>query len=499
MSLTNVSFKYNVAKVIDTPWNTIINGLNYTKTNLTPLALKYTLCENYDAGMLLKEVAGNNNKSGVPIEDFSWNNSTIDYNDIDKYWICNINYNSTNQTGAFIYKAQRYTDENGFDYSIISNPLPTQVKTRNCAQIWYQDSNYLFIYYNDSYYSEGQSVYLRRYYKNKDSDLLEIKNTVSCTNGIMSLLTIKNGFIYYLKQFGTSSTAHYICSLEINTGQEKIIYSDSTSNLGVLTSYPTNINDNCFYLKDCPNNLWYKFTFDETWSEVTRETIPCDFDDSNFSSSGTQYIGEIKRFNHIYVEGENKYLVCITLNSYNQNTNLRSSLLQLYKISETGLKRLQSIIIDGFSLIPKNDWNNLFIGTRTGIRVFSWDPLNKVIIEKPSIFTTLAQFGFDNDERLWILDVEGNVFRYTYNQPITVDYHFEKERYTVGTDIIESYVKVRVLNYMGNYISSKIKIKAIGNFTFTNNKKELEIQLVSNEYQQLPIYINSTGKYEIRI
>ena len=46
MALTNVTFNYNVAKIIDTPWNTIINGLNYTKTNLAPLALKYTLCNN---------------------------------------------------------------------------------------------------------------------------------------------------------------------------------------------------------------------------------------------------------------------------------------------------------------------------------------------------------------------------------------------------------------------------------------------------------------------
>lgn len=37
MAITSVTFQYPVAKVADSPWNTIINGMNYTKTNLAPV------------------------------------------------------------------------------------------------------------------------------------------------------------------------------------------------------------------------------------------------------------------------------------------------------------------------------------------------------------------------------------------------------------------------------------------------------------------------------
>lgn len=499
MALTSVTFNYNVAKIIDTPWNTIINGLNYTKTNLTPLALKYTLCDNYDTGMLLKEVTGNSIKQYCPIEDFSWNNAVIDYDDINKYWILNTNHKSNNTSGPMVYSVQKQTDENGFDYSIVTNANTTQTKRKNCGQIWYQDNTYLFIYVNDTYYSSGGTAYLYRCYKNKDTGVLEIKNSYTASNGIISLLDVQNGYIYYLKQFGTSSTSHYICSVEISTGIEKNIYTNSVSGLGVLTSYPTNIINNSFYLKDCPNNLWYKFEFDEARKSATRTTITCDVDDANFSSSSTSYVGNIKRFTHVYTENNENFLMILTLNSYSYNTDLYTSTLQLYNITEEGLKRKQSIVIDGFSLIPKNNWNTLFIGTFTGIKVFNWDPLEKQFVEKPTIFTTVQQFGFDTDERLWIMDSEDNIYRYTYNQPLTVDYEFEKERYEIGTEVINSYVKIRILNYMGEYITSKITVKAVGNFTFENNKKEIQIQLTSSEYLELPLYITGTGKYEIKI
>lgn len=499
MALTDVTFNYNVAKIIDTPWNTIINGLNYTKTNLAPLALKYTLCNNYDTGMLLKEVAGNSIKQYVPMEDFSWSNAVIDYDDVNKYWILNTNHKSTNTSGPCVYLAQKYTDENGFDYSVITDALPGVTKYRNCGQIWYQDSTCIFIYLNQTYYSSGQNAYLYRCYKNKDTGKLEIRNTYTCTNGIMSLLEIHNGKIVFLKQYGTSSTNHDIYTVEISSGIEKSIHTHSTNGQGILTSYPTNIINNCFYIKDCPNNLWYKYELDSVRSSASHVTIPCDIDDANFSSTSVSYAGQIKRFTHVYVEGDKHYLMILSLSSYNYNTTLSDSLLQVYEITDIGLQRKQNIVVDGLSLIPKNNWNTLFIGTLVGIKVFSWNPLECNFTEKPSIYTTCQQFGFDGDERLWIMDAEENIFRYTYNQPVTVDYKFEKVKYELGTDFIESYVDVSVLNYMGNVLSSKLTIKAVGNFTFENNKKELTVQLTSNEYLRLPIIIKGTGKYEIRL
>ena len=57
MAITSVTFQYPVAKVADSPWNTIINGLNYTKTNLAPVPLKNAESYHSTNGMSLPQSA----------------------------------------------------------------------------------------------------------------------------------------------------------------------------------------------------------------------------------------------------------------------------------------------------------------------------------------------------------------------------------------------------------------------------------------------------------
>jgi hypothetical protein len=52
---------------------------------------------------------------------------------------------------------------------------------------------------------------------------------------------------------------------------------------------------------------------------------------------------------------------------------------------------------------------------------------------------------------------------------------------------------------MGDNLNVNVKLKAIGNFTFINNQKELAISLSSNGYVRVPVYLNGSGKYEIRL
>lgn len=494
MSLTSVLFNYNVAKIIDTPWNTIINGLNYTKTSLSPLGLRYTLANNYDTGMLLKEVAGNSINVNGPMEDFSWSNTIRDYNDSDKYWVLNTSHKSINTTGPYIYCAKRYVDENGFEYSNLEG---IGTKARNCGQIFYEDGTYIYSYVNQTYYSSGNTAYIYRW-KKTETGLSSIQS-YSYTNGVISLLDVKDGHMYFLAQYGTSNITREFMKIEISSGLQTSIYTHTTSSIGVLTSYPSNLVDEEIYVKDMPTNKWYRFKFNESRTTLTPTTITCDKDESVFTSTGTSYVGQIKRFNHIYKVGNEKYLVVITLNSYHYQKSEIVSRLQVYKIVDDTLERVQSIVLNGLSLIPKNDWNTLFIGTTTGIRVFNWDILEKRMAEKPTIYTTCQQFGFDIDDRLWIMDGIGNVKRFTYNQPLSVDYKFELPKYEIGTEIVETYADVRVMNYMGDNLTAKLKLKAIGNFTFINNQKELELTLTSDSYTRLPIYLNGTGKYEIRL
>ena len=249
------------------------------------------------------------------------------------------------------------------------------------------------------------------------------------------------------------------------------------------------------------SNEIYKMVMNDTRTSLTRTIMTkSETDDCYYATSSDSYHGHLKNFCHIYESNGNQYLLSLSLNSYSCTSEVQDkSYLILYQIDGDNLILKQKIRLMGLSFIPKNDWNNLFIGCLSGLKSFTWDSINCKFIENPSIITTIQTFGFDIDERLWIMDSSGSVLRYTFNQPVTVDYNFEKQRYYLGTETVESYADVKVLNYMGDNLTSAIKLKAVGNFTFINNQKELEITLTSEGYTRIPVYIKGSGKYEIKI
>jgi hypothetical protein len=223
-------------------------------------------------------------------------------------------------------------------------------------------------------------------------------------------------------------------------------------------------------------------------------------DNCHYGTSSYYYHGYLKNFCHIYESNNTQYLLSLSLNSYSYTSDIQDkSYLLLYQIDGDNLILKQKIQVLGLSFIPKNDWNNLFIGCTSGLKSFTWDSVLCKFVENPIIMTTIKEWGFDIDERLWILDSNDSLLRYTFNQPVTVEYEFEKERYYLGTETIESYVDVKVLNYMGDNLTSQLTLKAIGNFTFINNQKELELTLTSSGYTRIPVYIKGSGKYEIKI
>lgn len=505
MSLTSIKYDYNVAKVIDTPWNTIINGLNYTKTNLAPLGLKNTYAKNYDCGLILKEIAGNSFKNNSPIEDFSFSNSVIDIQDSNKCWLLSTSYNSSNNN-ALCLCSTKNIDSNGYEYSNINEAYLNGMQ--GCGQIWYQDNTTMYVYWTTATYNTYEATtYLCRF--KKDGNKLTLVQSYNNTQGICSLIDIKDGVIYYLEQYckaeksGTSTTTYQnINKIEASSGLKSTLYSITNGNMSSYTTYPTKVINETFYWYCCSLQKWYRFQFTDNRKNVVKTELTVDFDTYDTGDGGTYYIGYDKRFSFLYEDNDTYYIVAITLKSYSYkwgNDNTTKSGIQVYRIENDNLIRIQEIPLTCFSLIPKNDNKTFFIGTLSGICVYQYDEIQHKIVEQPSILTTVKQFGFDMDERLWILTADDDIIRYTYNQPLTVDYIFEKNRYLIGADIIESWVKLKILNYMGNSINSKIKIKAIGNFTFENEQKEIELNISKDDYITIPIYIYGSGKYEIEI
>lgn len=499
MPISSTTFNYNVAKIIDTPWNTIINGLNYTKQNLAPLSLKYTLANNYDNGMLLKEYAGNSPIVGVPMEDFSWQNAVRDYDDSNKYWICNTCHRTRNNVQPRYYCAEKYIDENGFEYSNITNAYLNDT-LYNSSKIIYQDSSILLILDSSIDDNTFSSVtrYGRLYRYKKEGNRLEYITSSTIENSFIMPVFIENGFLYYI----THGKYNYFYKYELSSGINKYITSYTSNENGVLTTYPSNfVNNSTFYVKNMYSGEILKLALNDARTTLTQTVMTKSENDECYrSTTSDSYHGHLKNFCHVYEVNNVQYLASISLNSYSATTSIDDkSYILLYRINGNELNLIQKIRIMGLSFIPKNDWNNLFVGCTSGLKSFTWDSINCKFIENPSIITTIQTFGFDIDERLWIMDSAGSILRYTFNQPVTVDYNFEKQRYYLGTETIESYVDVKVLNYMGDNLTSAVKLKALGNFTFINNQKELEITLTSEGYTRIPVYIKGSGKYEIKI
>lgn len=498
MPISSTTFNYNVAKIIDTPWNTIINGLNYTKQNLAPLSLKYTLANNYDCGLILKEYAGNSPTTSVPMEDFSWQNAVRDYDDSNKYWMCNTCHRTRSNVQPKYYCAEKYIDENGFEYSNITNAYSNDT-LYNSSKIIYQDSSILLILdssITDKAFS-SETRYGRLYRYKKEGNKLVYVSSASTENSFIMPLFIENGYLYYI----THGKYNYFYKYELSSGVNIYISSYTSNKNGILTTYPSNVINSTFYVKNMYSNEIYKMVMNDTRTSITSTVMTkSEIDNCYYGTESDSYHGYLKNFCHIYESNNNQYLLSLSLNSYSYTSEVQDkSYLILYQIDGDNLILKQKIRLMGLSFIPKNDWNNLFIGCLSGLKSFTWDSLTCKFIENPSIFTTIQTFGFDIDERLWIMDSAGSVLRYTFNQPVTVDYNFEKQRYYLGTETIESYADVKVLNYMGDNLTSAIKLKAVGNFTFINNQKELEITLTSEGYTRIPVYIKGSGKYEIKI
>jgi hypothetical protein len=284
--------------------------------------------------MLLKEYAGNSCVTGGPIEDFCWYNADYDCDNPELYWILNGQHKSYNTSYYYMRKAQRMVDDNGFEYSNITthNVMSTP---RGGGRIICQDNQNIYVYHSDVYY--GSTGQLAQIYKVAKKGLSPTATSVlSITNGIIHILDVSNGYIWYYTQSGTTgSLSVTIGKIEISTGYNTQIYSTSVGSIGVITSYPTNIVDESFYVYYFGADSIRKYTFNDLRKSVTKESISFDENTSIYTTVGATYTGDMKRFQHIYTVGDEKYLVATTLNCYHRQQMDELSTIQTYKIDIT--------------------------------------------------------------------------------------------------------------------------------------------------------------------
>ena len=527
MSITSVTFKYPVAKVMDSPWNTIINGLNYTKTNLSPVPLKNGEAYHPTNGMILAQSA----YCAIPTvsvnptsRSYTWSGGARDSKDVNSYWmtipVCDRgwgygDFGSGSPTLSLLKKEQ---DDSGRTYTnIINQSLSTKYSSWD---IVYQTNDYLYVMYQGSPASSsgGGYIYLGKWRKSESG--ISVSNYVRLDSTYTLdwlYLGNKNGKLYFVSLVSDNSnysdTRICVYSYNLSTDKLNVEYKKNMSSDYVGLAY-SDIQNNELYYMDLRGGSYnngyyypkmYKITFDSNWSNPTEKEITVTEGANENTYSNNLDSGEgptrLKVFLHSYeIEGE-KYLLKINVKNNSFNTNnepFTGDSVKFYKIVEDSLVQVSSFNMDIYNIIPKNNWNTVFAACNTGVRVLSLDSNSKNIIEQPEINLNLYQFGFDTDERLWVLSREGTVYRYNYNQPATLLYSFEKERYPLqGSSPLDSFVKVSVANYMGEHLNMTVTLQAVGNFNFQGGQKELQIALDSQNETQIPVVITGAGTYQL--
>lgn len=526
MSITSITFKEPVAKVADSPWNTIVNGLNYTKTNLSPVPLKSAEAYHCTNGMILAQSA----YQALPVvtenpttRSYTWMGGARDSRNPDKYWISIPICDKSWSRPEYSYNAlmQKKIDDSGRTYTKIIPSNTYWGHKYNCTDYIYQNAD--FLYTVDTLFdgSSTAPIYLIKW-KKTDGELIAASYTIfeSSTYGTdFYFLGEKNGKLYIAMGMTTSSSYSEgdfrIYSYNLSSDTYKREYTKTLNANSMINIMCSDVQNNELYFADLcagptgangyPIPKIYRLTFSNDWSTITETEM--EFSDilkeNGYYTGLDNLLGntQLKVFMHSYTIGDEKYLVKINVRNntvQDSSPTYYGDPIKFYKIEGNVLTEVNSLGDTIYNIIPKNNWNTIFAACNSGVRVYSLDRNTKKIIEQPSIDVNLYQFGFDLDERLWVLSRDGSVYRYNYNQPATISYAFEKERYALqDSSPVNSYVNVSVMNYMGEPLNMTVTLQAIGNFSFQGNQKEIQIALNSETATQIPVVITGAGTYQL--
>lgn len=528
MAITSVTFQYPVAKVADSPWNTIINGLNYTKTNLAPVPLKNAESYHSTNGMSLPQSA----YCAIPVvtsnptsRSYTWMGGMRDSKNPDKYWlsvpVCDKGwgYGDVTNSPYFNLMTKKLDDSSRVYTEITTFSVNSQY---NCRDLIYQNEDFIYVLSNNFNGSSTSYLMLTKL-KKMDGYLSQSKITYIPSSSIYCsdfyFLGEKNGKLYIA--LGTTTSSSYsegnfeIYSYNLASDTFSQVYSKTlniNSNINIMCS---DIQNNELYFADlcggasAPGGTYpkiYKLSFNSDWSTVTEKEMSfADISKENvYSTILDNLLGntQLKVFMHSYSIGSEKYLVKVNVRNNTCSNNVAAPYIgdsiKFYKVEENTLTEVNSLGVEIYNIIPKNNWNSIFAACNSGIRVYALDKNQKKFIEQPSIDLNLYQFGFDLDERLWVLSRDGSVSRYNYNQPATISYSFEKDRYALqDSSPVSSYVNVSVMNYMGEPLNMTVTLQAIGNFTFQGGQKEIQIALNNSTATQIPVIITGAGTYQL--
>ena len=265
--------------------------------------------------------------------------------------------------------------------------------------------------------------------------------------------------------------------------------------------YPDN-----FYFKDnichiyAPLNLMpNKYDIPEGWTEIPEfYTQMChiviDFNNDDWNKINFNVIDDIDIIgikelmqpvinSNVVIQKtwiiEDKYLCMFSYNDYTGNSFTPYQNLHMFKIkNDCSLEYLYSEPVTRNkqinTIVFNSDRTYIIVGYTNAFTILKYDFNKHKYIPSNIYMYSITKVGFDELDRLWYVESNGEIHVQNLTDPYDVIIKFEKDNYIYERDKeIETYIDFKALTFEGEYADGKYEFKLSGDAYFKSNSKKI--------------------------
>lgn len=476
----------NIKKIMETPKGYFINGQYYLKGDLSPIPFT-----NYNASSTFTKVSSLNkilnssistNASTVSSVDPGYNENVdhILIDNVDK----NISYIITKSVLGFTLLKVIEADGN----FIVMKEYPfTTTEYMSFNGFLYQDSRYVYFLVNTI--PSSSSPYAVQYIEIKRFD----KIAFTVTN--VTSFTIGSSYGYKYTKLADSlifKKMNNLSSIEIlQNGTVKSIIASlplASSQFSVTPYVIENENEYIVYLISSSTTRLDVYTIKKQDLTYAIQS----FDLVGFSLGSTS-----RSLTQIFLLSDGK--LCIATSG--TSSAVMSGSISILEKSGNVYNCLSSLSIASSTQgMISNKSNSLFIfniNNGASILGYKYNPLTSSFDEEINIKSKVNSIGFDLDENI-IIDYDNGDLEIIKNFDIEkINIILENKNIVFDNQSLTEGIKVSVTNDIEEFIEKNIVLKIIGDATFSNMTKEIQVTTLSSGQLEVPITINSYGNLSI--
>lgn len=494
-----------IPKIIELPYDLILNGHVYDKKNLFAKTFNFLPFNDVVTSYLdpiMNEVCFT--KPGIySANSKSSNCIVVDNSNPD---ICYV-INSFNSINNYLFKIDM-SDEK---YQLQNTKLVTNSYYANLstgASIIDQDNKNIYVLCNLSSYNH--SSYLINTIFTIDKNNLSVTTTNLSSRGRLKILKCTDLFIYYfsildqvyISRFNKQSkTNELIKTFPLNVGaaeikiplsfvkeenDEIIFYQivdklENGNHIPKIWKYNLNLYNNHIYKEEmnlnCSQND--KFTFDNILSKPLCFNMECIYKTINEE----EYISLIPfAFEKLDVPDELNYI--FTFKKVDQNN------FNLFKKQKLNASYKTLLFLNSNMFILGN--SNLLTAYKFDVTNFDFNITSKYQ-------NNIDFICKDLNNNIWIQNSDFSIESFSLTLPNEIYCEFEQDEYYYEGSDINTNIVLYAKSFTGEYIQSNLKLKLLGDCKFAiNNTKEINISTSKDSKVYVPVIINGPSLLEIQ-